>query len=1160
MGSYNSLSANELNEEDVFTQPQGGDFYNSDLSSKDITFQQNGHHHRPNTRWSCIAYSDSHSLIAVGSAAGLIIVVGKDVVHHFQVDKGEAVMWLEFIRLKLCAVTRKGRLVFWDLVKRRRVRAAEPLNLCEITSACVIRNSKSRFIVLGQSDGKIRFFDSLKKRPCALVIPVLTNVGSLDPSSVLCAEFCPTQCNKLLISYNTENFIYLYNFVTREIHRTSRKEISKYRAPSICRTVTLSEQHPYFIAGCDDGTICVFRFGEFTAVKNIVLSSNPTLTPVYNMVLYEFACSTDMVEKSLYVSGGFPLDEKTSGLVRLDLSLPWKGEVEENSRVAITPQSGRTSDFCLHMKPMVQIKNQNSTELLIQNVEGEVQLFATQCSHHDSDESDKNFGETTHCSLFHSELNDVVDFSLCSGSGEDLKDFCAFERTTPLNLLGGDLLFEYECDYLATGHKSGLCIIWKITRREYFTKILEINVSQLSEGNGADEKTNPFISAINMSGRIITVGMESGDVFEIKLSGVKKDGSELLWGSKKKRKIHKNSVVWIRRSKNALVIVDRNSITSVQTTNGKLLSVFAALDGFEADKELRITWISVQPSILISESVIYFGFSNGAWRLCNFSGNPSCFGPLAEKKFKTAITYIARLNLDGELSKCKPNSSNLSPQQADISAFNNTGAILSPLGSLCSISSYIVTKEAQSLDADESVPLPIVSENEVEKDEDLKIETLGSQSLTDVEQEVKSQLDNITVPIYGARKARRGRSWDSSMLKVKNELLEDENLPVSEPGTPVARGSQKSKKESHLKRKIKGFVKKGNKRNYSTPVTFWSREGGRASHEQDILKGERLSSNNSLSKVKDSRDLSQNREQDSGNKLEPLVSTILSESRKVEQEKRETTEESQNEVSEDSYEEISDDYLVICSRDKVVVIQIQLPDFKICARYSFQSPLLGAQVVSKEPGKAGLVTISENGRCNIFRLMDLHVLQSTDMKIPMLINMVMLPAGRYVAVNKRMEFFHGGLFETSVELSFLVPPTLAPSEKETETKQQVHHKTETSGLFSLFSRKTEIVLDDWDDALEALEDSNKSLLTVGTSRSDNSAPKAKHRHMTSDPVIKRKAPKSGQRTVYNENLDKINERGEMISRVGDKSAQMKDSAQRFSELAKQLRKKNQSWF
>lgn len=1164
MGSQSSLSENE---KDIFTLPIGRDFYSSNISSKDITLQQNGYHHRSDIRWSCIAYSDSHRLIAVGSASGMVIVLGRDAVHRFQVDKQEAVVWLGFIRLELCAATRGGRLVFWDLLKKRRLRALEPLTLSEITSVCVVPKSNSRFIVFGHFDGKVRFYDSLKKRPCSLFVPVLTSVGGLDPSSVLCAEFCPTQCNKLLIAYNTEPWIFLYNFVTREIHPLSKHQQSKYRVPSICRTLALSKKQSVFIAGCDDGSICVFRFSELAPLKTIFLNRNPKLTPIYQLAMHELLGCKDSAEKSLYVSGGWSSAEKTSGVVRLDLSLPLKGEVEQKSRMAITPLSGRTSDFCLHRKLKVESNVQDYTELITQNVEGEVKLFAKEYSKQDSDEEDEKINETRRCSLFHTELQDVVDMSLCCGTGEELKDFCPFERTTPLNLLGGDLLFEWEYDFLVTGHSSGLCILWKVSRREYFNKILEIDVLKLINGNDSNVMDGKRISAVNLFGRIITVGMQSGDVVEIKLSGVQKDGSKILWESNILKKVHNNAVVYIKRSQNVLVIVDKSSLTSVLTPYGELVSIFAALDGFDSDKDLRITHVSIQPSVLIDQSVIYFGFSNGAWGLFDFSGNKTSFGPLAENKFKTAITYIARLNHKGELSKCKPYP--LPLQQVDMTAGDSESARIPTFGSVCltNISSKILAQEGSHLDggAPTEDNLPRVIERKVDKEETLKSKTVLSQNALSEEKDVKSSPNNMTVPSHGRKNIiRRGGSCDSFLFSSLNEISDDW-VQLSAPNTPV---SKKRKKKSRMK-KIKGFVRKGGKKEYLDPVTFWSRETGFASQEQDSMTfwsreavaasqeedsflGE--AGNKTVIKQDRATELSDSKEQCLEKKVDQVVNTTSPKINIVQEEKKEPTEEYQNGAQEESYEEIIDNYLVICSRNKVVVIQITLPDFKICGRYSFQSPLLGAQVLSKEPGKVGLATISENGRCNIFRLMDLHILQSTVMKIPMLINMVMLPAGRYVAVSKSMEFYHGGFFESPVKLSFDLR-----SEVKSASDQQAHHKKQGSGLFSMFSRKSGIVNDNWDDALEILEESKSSHRHIMTPPT-RTAPKAKHRHMLSEPARKRKAPSSGQKTLGSENLEKMNERGEMISKLGDKSAQMNESAQRFSNLAQQLRKKNQSWF
>merc|ERR1719320_797534 len=109
----------------------------------------------------------------------------------------------------------------------------------------------------------------------------------------------------------------------------------------------------------------------------------------------------------------------------------------------------------------------------------------------------------------------------------------------------------------------------------------------------------------------------------------------------------KNSVEFIRRNENALVVVDNTSLTSVSTSGGKTLSVFTALEGFEPESEARVTTVSIQPSVLIEESVIYFGFSNGVWCSFGFSGSKICLGPLDNWKFNSPITYIARINSKG---------------------------------------------------------------------------------------------------------------------------------------------------------------------------------------------------------------------------------------------------------------------------------------------------------------------------------------------------------------------------------------------------------------------------------------------------------------------------------------------------------------------------------
>lgn len=456
----------DLNGENIFIQPLGSDFYTSDLKSQDISLHQNGYHHQPNTQWSCIAYSNFYSLVAVGSSSGMVIVLGKDVVHRFQIESGKAIIWLGFFRLELCAAIKGGRLVFWNIMNRSRVPTVNFAPLCEITSVCVIPNSDLRFIILGQLDGAVRFYDSLKKRPCSLTIPAI--VAGLNPSQVVCAEFCPTQCNKLLIAYKTEPAIYLYNFVRRKIHL-------KYWIPSSCRSLALSKEYPIFVAGCEDGTICVFRHGERAAAKVIYLNNSFNSTPVSKIVIHDLMRTKNSYEISIYVSGGWR-NWEDSGVVRLDLSCPLEGEPVEKSRATRTPISGRTTDFCLHKIPTAKWKELNYAEVIIQNVsrrrmksEGsDVWLFATQYTHSESDDDEKKPNETRPCSLFHSELKDVADISLCSGANEELKDLYKFELATPRDLLGGELSSECECDYLVTGHESGVCILWKVAKREFF--------------------------------------------------------------------------------------------------------------------------------------------------------------------------------------------------------------------------------------------------------------------------------------------------------------------------------------------------------------------------------------------------------------------------------------------------------------------------------------------------------------------------------------------------------------------------------------------------------------------------------------------------------------------------------------------------------------------
>jgi len=746
--------------------------------------------------------------------------------------------------------------------------------------------------------------------------------------------------------------------------------------------------------------------------------------------------------------------------------------------------------------------------------------------------------------------------SLCSGATEELKDLNKFELATPLDLLGGEISSEGECDYLVTGHESGVCILWKVAKKEYFCKILEIDVGLCLDATGDKKKADARISATHMFGKIITVGLESGDVVEFKLCGVAKDGSKILWDSKILRRAHRTTISYIRRSQNALVIVDKSSATSVRTPDGKLLSFFQALDGFDCDTDIKITYVSIWP-----RSLICYGFSNGAWRLYNFLGFQNSLGSFAEINFDFAITYIAWLNQEGKLRKCKPSGNALSVGEVDISSEvtdytpSQQPSCPTEIRSVPQISAKLRANNAKTLNLleDQHLSSPNLQKNcEKPSEENIIREVFGSQP-SDKWEEVRSQATDITPPRHRTGNEMQDKSSDFYRIKVGTDISKPKlkftfSDVLSNAKTRAAiMEHDREKNPSNRKFKLCAacgvtLKLKGNK---SEPVPYWTRDAGIVSQERESNPWSALSEVSSIANLVDRN------EQNSRWEIESIVDPAWHQNSMALEEKKEPTPESWNEDTENSYLHTTDGYLVICSRDIAVVIQITPPSYQICARYSFESPLLGAQVVSKESGKVGLVTISENGTLTIFRLMDLHVIHLTNMKIPSLMNMHMLPEGRYVAVSKSMEFYHGGFFEIPAELSFIVP-TDAPIETDNPSGHKTQPNKERPSIFSLFSQKPEFAIDSWDDAVEAFERPNSLLIP------SKSEPKEDLCQISSDPEVKQNEPSCGR--VRNKNLEKMIERGNKISGVADRSAQLNHNAERNLDLVKQLRSKNRRAF
>jgi len=1158
MGANSSLHGCD---KDIFTQPLLKKFYCSHLNSNDLTWNRNGFH-QPDTQWSCIDYSHSHGLIAVGSFSGFVLVIGKDAVNRFRVDRGDAVVFLRFLRKELCVATSEGRLIFWDLVEKEMLFAEEPLNLFEISSMCVIPESNSRFIVLGQTNGKVRFYDSLLRKRCFLApLPVLTET---DAPSVVCAEICPKQCHKLLIAYSTEPTIYLYNYVLRKMHTTSKHVQSKYSLPSICSSLALSREHPIFIAGCENGTICIFKFEHMSPLKTVLLDDHPKRTPIHEIVIKERKCPRKKSRLTLYVSGGRSPNVKTMGVARLDISINNKGLVEGHLGLTANPISGRASSFrvgCLRSKIDIEHGNQPFSELMIQNVEGEVQVLTVQSIMPKSDEDDGKSSKITHCYLFHAELKDVVDMSFSSGACEGLSIYNSFEPPTPTDFLGGGQVSRDECDYLATGHCNGLCVLWKVTRREFFMKILEIKATSLYAESGIEVKEDLDITAINLFQNIITVGMGCGDVFEIKLDGLHKDRRKIKWQSVIRRKGQTHGVDFIRRSEKGLVVVDQVSLTSVSAPDGETLSVFTPSVSSEPDHKTRITVVSIQPSLLIEESVIYFGFSNGLWCLYGFTGSKICLGPLDNWKFNSAITYIARLSPSGEFLENKLVAEDKqSPYQVGDQTISLQTTSRKAVAVLECITAGIIDEIKMPPDSDGATVREIAHEKKTEEQKSIAVRRIISK-------------DDIGVtraqdPLIQKLRRRRSVSCGS-------------NLPDPNVKTPAKNDTNTSKNTSPEKNRLYK-----NRNALPSPKNF--------SRGQDVSPSKEFKSkdtDNSVPVIKMPDDSGDDVENKQGS---PSVRAISEGS--VESFESPSSVETQgpqtgmvNEDQEELSDETNNGYLVICSRNRVIVIQVDLPNFHICSRYSFKSQLLAAQVIHKGSGKEGLVTVSENGRCTMLRLMDLHVLESRDLKMPLLINMTILPGGRYVAVNKRLEFWHGHFFEKPVDLSFF--PHSEEEHEEMKDAPKLLPRKEGSGFFGLF-RKI--------DAADCWNKASKALLVSGAPmKRAPSAGHPKHRYnLSHDQINIRRAVSDRSRThrptkstfsgneydissfspklksksksaphkpggckEMNESLVKMREREDRIRHIANKSSEMSDSAQRFADLAKKLRQKNQgSWW
>jgi len=1151
MGANSSLNGCD---KDIFTQPLLKKFYCSNLNSNDLTWNRNGFH-EPDTQWSCIDYSHSHGLIAVGSFSGFVLVIGKDAVHRFRVDRGQAIVFLRFLRKELCVATSQGRLIFWDLVEKEMLYAAEPLNLVEISSICVIPESNSRFIVLGQTNGKVRFYDSLVRKRCFLApLPVLTEN---DAPSVVCAEICPTQCHKLLIAYSTDTVIYLYNYVLRKMHSTSKHVQSKYSLPSICSSLALSREHPIFIAGCENGTICIFKFENLSPLKTVLLDNHPKLTPIHKIVIKERKCPKKASRLTLYVSGGRSPNVKTVGVAKLDISINNKGLVEGKLGLTVNPISGRASSFCVGSKIDIENGNQPCSEVMIQNVEGEVQVLTVQSLMPKSDEDDGKSSKITHCYLFHSELKDVVDMSFSSGACEELSIYNSFEPQTPIDFLGGGQVSRDECDYLATGHCNGLCVLWKVTRREFFIKILEIKAASLYAESGIEVKEDLDITAINLFRNIITVGMGCGDVFEITLDGLHKEHRKIKWQSIIRPKRQNHGVEFIRRSEKGLVVVDQVSLTTVSAPDGETLSVFTPFASSEPDHKTRITVVSIQPSLLIKESVIYFGFSNGLWCLYGFAGSKICLGPLDDWKFNSAITYIARLSPTGEFLENKlaaeDEQTTWEVGGQTVSLQDTSREVMAVLGG---VTAGRVDQIEIPPDGDGATVRNTAHEKKTEEE---KLSTVHR---------IVSKDDFGVVPaqehLISPRRRVRGGSCGSVLPNPRK--------------SPRKNGTNTSKNRSPEKNKL---YKKRN----TTACSMNLLPGQDVSSVKEFKSKDTDHSVPIIKMPDDSADDAENKQDSPSVRAIPESSVSSECASSLETQTPQTG--MVNEDEELLSEETNDGYLVICSRNRVVVIQVDLPNFHICSRYSFKSQLLAAQVIHKASGKEGLVTVSENGRCTMLRLMDLHVLESRDLKMPLLINMTILPGGRYVAVSKRLEFWHGHFFEKPVNLSFF--PHSEEEREEIKDVPKLASRREGSGFFGLF-RKAEAV-DCWNEAY-------KTLISGAPLKEAPLVGHPRHRYNLSHDQINLKRSKSAKiihrpsKSTFSgnegfnvntgphpfssksksarspvgcreidESLKKMNERSDKIRHIAHKSSELNDSAQRFADLAKQLRKKNQgSWW
>jgi len=471
---------------------------------------------------------------------------------------------------------------------------------------------------------------------------------------------------------------------------------------------------------------------------------------------------------------------------------------------------------------------------------------------------------------------------------------------------------------------------------------------------------------------------------------------------------------------------------------------------------------------------------------------------------------------------------------------------------------------------------PVVKIVSQQKTEELKSYAVSSIVFKDDSGVTQSQR-HLELP----QTKRRHGSCGSNLPEPEDSKRDVETAVVSAPSSPRKKDRQIESNTS--KSRVPWFNRNQVNRHNTAPSKFWQRKGSESPTNSLVL--------NEVESAPLFLVRPDNIEEDALNKGDsPSVNAIpgsnVIRTENVNDEWIKTSR--VNEEVEELPEESNDGYLVICSRNRAVVIQVDLPNFHICARYSFQSQVLAAQIIHRGSGKEGLVTVSENGRCTIFRLMDLHVLESRDLKMPMLINLMILPVGRYVAVSKRMEFWHGHFFETPVKLS-LFPNSLGERDEiKDEPLKVVPHKREASMLFSLFQRKTETV-DCWDEALKSLLLSRPPLQKAPSSRrhqSNLSSDEIKFQRSKTDYIkhrptkstitdrerrkrhtISSNRPASGRQKAqtapkdFNENLEKMNERGDRIRHLADKSVDLNDSALRFADLAKQLRKKNQgSWW